>query len=378
MSIRYLITFASVLIILQLFIWIAINGINWLCQYKWSKPTTRKVYLLGYIGINGFVIASLLRFIPNGFRYSAFILALLFFISLTTIAVRIISLLLKPIMNTQKLSTLLRIISPLTVLTIIALALYNAYTPRVIYHQVSLDKAITPLRIGVASDLHLGQLFGNRQLDKLADLFRQEHVDLILLPGDIMDDNTQAYIEQGMQAHLSKLNAPLGVYATLGNHDFFGHQLAIAQAIREAGITLLFDQALLIEGRALLIGRNDDLLQGRPSTAQILSQLPTHLYQSAVESLPILLLDHRPTEIALNAQSPIEVQLSGHTHKGQIFPANLITKLMYILDYGYQKFNQMHAFVTSGYGFWGIPLRLGSQSEILIIDIKGTANDNVQ
>lgn len=84
------------------------------------------------------------------------------------------------------------------------------------------------------------------------------------------------------------------------------------------------------------------------------------------------MLDHRPTEIEKHSKLPIDLQVSGHTHKGQIFPANLITALIYRLDYGYEKIGLGHYVVTSGYGFWGIPMRLGSQSEVVILDVTGT------
>ena len=87
--------------------------------------------------------------------------------------------------------------------------------------------------------------------------------------------------------------------------------------------------------------------------------------------LPIILLDHRPTDIEKHTSLPLDIQVSGHAHKGQVFPASLITKMMYRLDYGHEKIGNLHVFVTSGYGFWGIPMRLGSQSEVIIIDVKG-------
>ncbi|VEI44862.1 phosphohydrolase [Actinobacillus equuli] len=131
-----------------------------------------------------------------------------------------------------------------------------------VHYSVQLDKPLAqPLRIGVASDLHLGQWFGSKQLDKLAEIFNQQNVDLILLPGDIMDDNTDAYVAENMQPHLAKLKAPLGVYATLGNHDFFGKQQAIAAEIQKAGIQVLWDQAVEINGKFTIIGRNDDLVK---------------------------------------------------------------------------------------------------------------------
>lgn len=233
-----------------------------------------------------------------------------------------------------------------------------------LHYQVQLDKPLEkPLRIGVASDFHLGKFFGAKQLDQLAEIFNQEKVDLILLPGDIMDDNTIEYLAENMQPHLAKLTAPLGVYATLGNHDFFGNQQAIATEIQKAGIHLLWDQAVKINNQFTIVGRNDDLIKNRPSTAELLANVDTHL--------PVFLVDHRPTEVEQHAQLPIDIQVSGHTHKGQIFPANIITALTYKLDYGYQKLGLGHYFVTSGYGFWGIPMRLGSQSEVLIIDVSG-------
>ena len=82
-------------------------------------------------------------------------------------------------------------------------------------------------------------------------------------------------------------------------------------------------------------------------------------------------MDHRPDEIESHSTLPIDLQVSGHTHRGQIFPANIVTYLMYRLDYGYEKIGNGHFVVTSGYGFWGIPLRLGSQSEVWILEVKG-------
>lgn len=293
------------------------------------------------------------------FRTIALTLALLlfaFFISILTACLNKLS--------GSRFNTTLKIIYPFAFTGLIGLAIYNAYTPKVLHYQVQLDKPLEkPLRIGVASDFHLGKFFGAKQLDQLAEIFNQEKVDLILLPGDIMDDNTIEYLAENMQPHLAKLTAPLGVYATLGNRDFFGNQQAIATEIQKAGIHLLWDQAVKINNQFTIVGRNDDLIKNRPSTAELLANVDTHL--------PVFLMDHRPTEVEQHAQLPIDIQVSGHTHKGQIFPANIITALTYKLDYGYQKLGLGHYFVTSGYGFWGIPMRLGSQSEVLIIDVSG-------
>lgn len=85
----------------------------------------------------------------------------------------------------------------------------------------------------------------------------------------------------------------------------------------------------------------------------------------------MILLDHRPSQIDQNSQLPIDLQVSGHTHNGQIFPANFIVKAINRLGYGYQSFNNTHVVVSSGYGFWGVPFRLGSQSEVWVIKLVG-------
>ena len=103
--------------------------------------------------------------------------------------------------------------------------------------------------------------------------------------------------------------------------------------------------------------------RGRLKSAELLKQADT--------SKPVVLLDHRPSEIELHSTLPIDIQVSGHVHNGQIFPANFIVRAINRLHYGYEKIGNGHFFVTSGYGFWGIPLRLGSQSEVLIIDVEG-------
>lgn len=358
MEYRYYITTGITILVLQCLVFNFSRTLAWL--FSLSNKSHKIVMFSSYLAANGLAILTVTRLF-NGFRITALMLALLLFALFVSLISAIIYQLSK---GNQSVNFALKITYPFAFLGFIGLSLYNAYTPQVIHYSVQLDKPLNPpLRIGVASDLHLGQWFGAKQLDKLAEIFNQQKVDLILLPGDIMDDNTDAYLAENMQPHFAKLKAPLGVYATLGNHDFFGKQQAIATEIQKAGVNVLWDQAVEINGKFTIIGRNDDLAKNRPTATQLLTGVNVNL--------PIFLLDHRPTEIDKHSQLPIDLQVSGHTHKGQIFPANLITKIIYRLHYGYEKMGLGHYFVTSGYGFWGIPMRLGSQSEVFIIDVKG-------
>jgi len=90
---------------------------------------------------------------------------------------------------------------------------------------------------------------------------------------------------------------------------------------------------------------------------------------------PIVLLDHRPSDIEAHSQLPIDLQVSGHTHNGQIFPANFIVSAINRLGYGYEAIGKGHFVVSSGYGFWGIPFRLGSRSEIWLINLVGNKDN---
>lgn len=354
--------FIAVLIALQFLIYCAARALLW--QFRIQAPAQRKTfYILAYALCNGFTLAALILRQSLLFRLNAALLVALLYIALTGLAVLVIGRIARRLRQPEKLGRDLRRIAPALLIALFALSVYNAYTPVVHRVSIRIDKPLAqPVRIGMASDTHLGTLVGARQLDKLAQIMQQEKADIILLPGDIMDDDTAAYEAEHMQPHLSKLRAPLGVYATLGNHDLFGAQRQITRAIEAAGITVLND-GIIETGGLTVIGRPDDLDKGRLKTAELLKQADT--------SKPVVLLDHRPSEIELHSTLPIDIQVSGHVHNGQIFPANLIVRAINRLHYGYEKIGNGHFFVTSGYGFWGIPLRLGSQSEVLIIDVEG-------
>ncbi|MFC0309168.1 metallophosphoesterase [Gallibacterium trehalosifermentans] len=369
---RYVITFSLVLIVLQLLIFIWVKAFDWLMM---NKPVVaqykRKFVWINYLVINGLIVFSLLRVIPNGFRYSALLLTALWYVTLTTIVLYLIK---KVISIWQVKFTdyplLSRGIALIILFGLFGVSVYQAYVPQVTHYAVKIDKQIAPLRIGVASDLHLGRLFGAKQLEKLQQIFAQENVDMVLLPGDIIDDNLEAYFAENMQPYFAKLSAPLGVYATLGNHDFFQQPAQIANEIRREGTYLLTDQAVVVSDRVIVVGRNDEMDRQRQPIEKILSTIS----MNERKTLPILLLDHRPASIEENARVGADIQVSGHVHNGQIFPGNLIAKFVYPLSYGYQQFAQMHTFVTSGYGFWGVPFRLGSRSEVMIIDISSKEN----
>ncbi|MBH5330220.1 metallophosphoesterase [Eikenella sp. S3360] len=355
---------ALVVLVMQLFGWLFGRGLIWLLDGYLKKGGRRVVWLLVFGVGNGLFALSFLRVWPLLFRLISLWMVVLLYGVLTMLAVWLLGRLLRLKWPPERTARLRRVAAVLLFGGLFALSLYNAYTPVVRHYSVRINKPLgRPVRIGMASDLHLGVLFGSRQIDELVRIMQRERVDIILLPGDLMDDDTEAYRLENMQPHLQRLRAPLGVYATLGNHDLFGHQAEIAAALQEAGITVLHDSAVLVDQRFWVVGRPDEMDTQRADTADLLAQTDT--------AQPVFLLDHRPTSIAQHEKLPIDIQMSGHVHNGQIFPANLLVKLLNDLAYGYEARGQGHYFVTSGYGFWGVPLRLGSQSEVVVIDVAG-------
>ncbi|WP_253452837.1 metallophosphoesterase [Neisseria perflava] len=355
--------FVFTLLLMQVFTFGLGRSLQWLFAPVIGKSGRRWLMAGAFLITNALIAGLLLELGHSIFRVMAFWMVLLLFVMYAALVTFLLHLLLRKLIPQKSLSRALRLFAPLFVIGLTAFAVHNTYTPVIRYQTVTINKKMDKsLRIGMASDLHLGVLFGSKQLDWLTDTMQREKADIILLPGDLMDDNVKAFREKDMAPHLAKLHAPLGVYATLGNHDLFGAQKQIQEALEKAGIRVLNNEVLRVDN-LLLVGRVDDSDVKRPTTAKLLQGQDT--------ALPVILFDHRPSSIEQHAKLPVDVQVSGHVHNGQIAPANLIVRALNRLAYGYEAIGNGHYFVTSGYGFWGIPLRLGSQSEVWIIDVKG-------
>lgn len=261
----------------------------------------------------------------------------------------------------------------IVLLAFIVLLLYgtfNAYSPVVRTYSLEIPKLAgnrTHLRIAMASDMHFGNLSGLSHLHRLIKNVNQLKPDLILLPGDIIDDDPKPFIQKKMGDVMKDLSAPLGVYGVLGNHEYYGG--AIPEFVKEMnriGIKILQDEIVKIDEAFYLVGRKDKTDSKRKSMQELVENLE--------HSYPIIMMDHQPAEIKQAVETDIDLLLSGHTHRGQMAPNHLITRRIFDLDWGHQQFNQLHAIVSSGFGFWGPPLRIGSRSEIIQIEVTFIKN----
>lgn len=372
--------FIVIILLLELFSLGAALSLQWWIA-PWTKLASQTMAMIVVFLIsNGLLLLSVSKLLKNSYRWVSGWMLVMHFMVLTAAIISLIYGAGWVAMTMFDSATIfampaisvalgLRGLALLVFIGLFVYALYSAYIPKVRHLTVTINKPLLkPLRIAVASDLHLGRLFGNKAIDRLQRLITQSQADMLLMPGDIMDDNTQAFSDYNMAANLARLCAslPYGVYATLGNHDLYGHEKPITESLRNAGVQLLNDEVLRLDYKGQpvwLVGRFDNHKRQRVATTELLAQVNTEE--------PVILLDHRPSDIIEHSLLPIDLQLSGHTHNGQIFPANFIVSSINRLGYGYEAIGKGHFVVSSGYGFWGIPFRLGSRSEIWLISLSG-------
>lgn len=214
-----------------------------------------------------------------------------------------------------------------------------------------------PLTLVLASDLHVGYHNRKAELGRWLDLFNAEHPDLVLLAGDIVDGELRPVHEWNYAEVFRRLEAP--VYASLGNHEYIGGKRGSEAFYRQAGIRLLRDSVALDCG-IRIVGRDDRSNRERQPLSRLLPQR---------DSLFTLLLDHQPYHLEEAEQAGVDFQFSGHTHHGQIWPGNWITKLMYEKDYGAHRRGSTRYYISSGLGIWGGKFRIGTRSEYVVVTL---------
>lgn len=223
------------------------------------------------------------------------------------------------------------------------------------------------LRIVMASDIHLGTTTTNKKVNFLIDLINKQNPDLIVFAGDILDEDPHFVEFKGMGIPFIKLKAKYGVWGINGNHEYIGGIDNATNFIKSIGINLLSDSVAIIDNSFVLIGR-DDVSKSRFTNTE--RQKLNELIAKVNPNLPTILLDHQPFNLDETAQYEIDLQLSGHTHYGQLFPFNFITNLVYEKSWGYLQKGKTHFYISSGYGVWGPPIRTVNRSEIVVINLK--------
>lgn len=250
---------------------------------------------------------------------------------------------------------------------LLATGYYHFTHPKITHLAIDTQKHLDKRwNIVVISDLHIGTL-SQKQLKKDVNMINNMEPDLVLMVGDLFELDGKAIHKQGYDDILRQLKSKDGVYAVYGNHEYY-HEIAhnsspeLRQLLDYMHIQYLVDTAVNIEGKLVLVGRDDRTNGERESLAQIMSRVD--------HQMPIIVMDHQPAHLEESEQCRADLQLSGHTHDGQFFPINLITKAIFELSCGYKVKGQTHYYVTSGLGLWGTPFRIGTRSEVVQITME--------
>ncbi len=242
---------------------------------------------------------------------------------------------------------------------------FNMWSPVVVSYDVEIQKKtdIDELKVLMVSDIHISETIGNRFINRLVHLSNEVNPDIIFLAGDVLDNSIDPYLKHNIGETLAGLTAPMGVYAVLGNHEYYGNDIPIfIEEMNEINVEVIVDEVVNYHDLFYIVGRKDYSDQYRKAIAELTSDLD--------HNKPIFLIDHQPREFDEVSAAGVDLMVSGHTHKGQLFPGNLITNAIYENHHGHLLKDRLHTVVSSGYGIWGPPFRLGSRSEVVEINIK--------
>jgi len=267
----------------------------------------------------------------------------------------------------RKLKYLFYFVPVFVVIGILAFGRYQFMHPVVQQLPVTVNKQAgdyDSVRIAVIGDLHLGWMINRDHTKRFVDLIMAQQPDLILFVGDIVDSHIEPILQQRMDEELRRLSAPLGVYSCTGNHEYRHESRQKLQLLKEAGITMLRDSAILIDSAFYVVGREDKVILNRKSTAELFTA------ERVDRSMPVIVLNHTPDNLAEDADAGADIALYGHTHHGQAFPGNIATELIFEVAYGYKKKGDTHVYVTSGIGLVGPQFRVGTVSEMVMLTVQ--------
>lgn len=375
---------------------------RWLCRFmgschkwfkkKWIKNVTLGIYcffasslVVGFLLPTG-VFKRFFMLIGNYF------LGVLIYVILVVIAADVIRFFLKRSkhINQERLSAnrTFVMVGTFCLILIISISLFGVYNARIIHttkYDVVVKKnpdKISSLKIVLLADLHLGYNIGTYQMKNMVQKINREKPDLVVIAGDIFDNDYEALDHpEKLISILKGITSKYGVYACYGNHDIKEKILAgftfdfsdqkvsdkrMDQLLEASNIVLLRDEGVLIDDSFYVYGRPDKRRPGRGINKR---KSAKELVETMNKEKPIIVLDHEPNDLKALQEAGVDLTLSGHTHDGQLFPGNIMTRLMWENSYGYLQKGSMHNIVTSGVGLFGPNMRVGTKAEIAVVNV---------
>ena len=238
-----------------------------------------------------------------------------------------------------------------------AMGLVNATSIAVRRVVVPLQGLTRDMRMVQLSDIHVGTIHGSAYLERIVAMTNQQAPEVVCITGDMFDGIGP--VNRATLAPLRQLSAP--VLFVMGNHEKYGGCDRIAALLKELGVDVVRNAVRRI-GPVQIAGVDYPEREGQRENP-VVRQL------SIVPDLPCVLLYHLPAGMEDAREAGVDLQLSGHTHDGQFFPFNYLTRLFFPFSQGLFRVGTMHLYVSAGTGTWGPPLRLGSRSEITCVEL---------
>jgi len=245
----------------------------------------------------------------------------------------------------------------------------NSVLPRIQALELMIQKKspLKELNIAVISDVHLGTIICNSHFMRIVDKINSLNPDIVLFAGDLVDEDIEPVIRQNLGETLRQIKSKYGIYGVTGNHEYIGGVEPACKYLTEHGVIMLRDSVVQIDGAFTLVGREDvSIVQFDRKKRRSLGDL----IKDVDKTLPIILMDHQPLRLNDAVDNGIDLQLSGHTHHGQLWPFNYITEAVYEISWGYKKKRDTHFYVSCGVGTWGPPMRTGNRPEIVNVKLK--------
>lgn len=234
--------------------------------------------------------------------------------------------------------------------------------PRVVELDLTIERPIEggEMKIVAVSDVHLGEGTGRTKLRRYIDMINAQQPDVVLIAGDLIDNSVVPVVRDSMGEELARIEAP--IYMVAGNHEYISGIERIEEFLRTTPVRMLRDSVMQLPNGVQLICRDDHSRRNRQSLGELLAKADT--------SRPMVVLDHQPYNLTEADSLGIDLQISGHTHRGQVWPLNWLTDRIYEQSYGYRRWSHAHIYVSSGLSLWGPPFRIGTQSELVVIRLK--------
>lgn len=263
--------------------------------------------------------------------------------------------------------------------------IFNARNIKVNEYSVTVNKSCGSdkhLKAVLVADLHMGYAIGVDHITNMVEKINQQDADIVIIAGDIFDNSYDGMDDpEGIKAQLKSIKSKYGVYAVYGNHDIdekilmgftfdWGgkqlHREKMTNFMKECNIKLINDESVLINDEFYLVGRRDT---DKPGTEDGTRAEISELTKDLDKTKPIFVLSHEPDELQKTADAGADIDFSGHTHDGQLFPGNLTIGLFWENPCGMIKKDNMYSIVTSGVGVYGTFMRVGTDAEICSVDI---------